>query len=74
MRSIRNRNPYAGMDWKKVCPVAGCTHMHCVSAEILKRYLDAGLEFVTLSNYYPSAPWYPLGALRGNFFRIRQPV
>jgi len=68
----RNRNPYAGVDWKTTCRVSGCTHMHCVSADILKRYLDAGLELVSLSNYYPSMPWFPLASLQEGFFRVRQ--
>lgn len=72
MNPLKNSNPYAGIDWKNVNRITGCTHMHCVSAEILKRYLDAGLEFATISNYYPSAPWYPLASLHENFFRMRQ--
>ena len=68
----RNRNPYAGIDWEKCFQISGCTHMHCSSADILKQYLNAGLEFVTLSNYYPSVPWYPLAGLHENFYRIRQ--
>ena len=69
-KSSRNRNPYAGVDWETTCRVSGCTHMHCVSADILKRYLDAGLELVSLSNYYPSMPWFPLASLRDGFFRV----
>ena len=72
MNESRSRNPYAGIDWEKVPRISGCTHMHCVSADILQRYLDAGLEFATLSNYYPATPWYPLASLHENFFRIRQ--
>ena len=68
----RNRNPYAGIDWAKCFRITGCSHMHCTSSEILKRYLDDGLEFATLSNYYPSVPWYPLASLRENFFKVRQ--
>ena len=71
-KSTRNRNPYAGVDWQTTCRVSGCTHMHCVSSDILKRYLDAGLELVSLSNYYPSMPWFPLASLREGFFRVRQ--
>ncbi len=72
MMTERNRNPYAGINWEKCCRITGCTHMHCTSAEILKQYLNQGLGFATLSNYYPSAPWYPLAALRENFFKVRQ--
>ncbi|MBO4633696.1 MAG: hypothetical protein J5858_17410 [Lentisphaeria bacterium] len=72
MNSLKNSNPYAGIDWENVNRITGCTHMHCVSAEILKRYLDDGLEFATISNYYPSTPWYPLASLHENFFRMHQ--
>ena len=72
MQGTRNRNPYAGIDWGKVCRVTACTHMHCTSSGVLRQYLDAGLELVALSNYYPSAPWYPLASLRENFCRVRQ--
>lgn len=72
MQKTRNRNPYAGISWEKVCRVTSCTHMHCTSADVLKQYLDAGLELAALSNYYPSTPWYPLASLRENFCRVRQ--
>ena len=72
MKLQRNKNPYAGIDWGKICRVTSCTHMHCTSAGVLKKYLDEGLELAALSNYYPSAPWYPLASLRENFFRVRQ--
>lgn len=72
MSEQRNRNPYEGIDWNRVRQIAGCTHMHCTSAGTLNQYLADGLEFVTLSNYYPSAPWYPLSEIRENTFRCRQ--
>lgn len=72
MNLERNKNPYAGINWDSVNRISGCTHMHCLSAETLKMYLDAGLDFATFSNYYPSVPWYPLASLRENFFRVRQ--
>ena len=72
MNLSRNKNPYAGIDWEAVNRISGCTHMHCLSAETLKMYLDAGLDFATFSNYYPSVPWYPLASLREKFFRVRQ--
>lgn len=34
--------------------------------------LKQGLEFATLSNYYPSAPYYPLSSIRENTFKLRQ--
>ena len=51
----RNRHPYQGIDWATAHQIRGTTHVHCTNQadldEILKR-----IEFLTLSNYYPSAP------------------
>ena len=51
----RNRQPYQGVDWTTAHQIRGTTHVHCTTQadldEILKR-----IEFITLSNYYPSAP------------------
>jgi len=32
--------------------------------------LKRGLGFLTLSNYYPSAPWWPLSKMTENYFRV----
>ena len=65
----RNRHPYQGIDWKTAHQIRGTTHVHCTSQadldEILKR-----IEFLTLSNYYPSAPWYPLSKMTENYWRV----
>lgn len=68
----RNPNPYAGVNWEKVTPVTGCTHMHCTTQKMFDDFVAQGLEFATFSNYYPSAPWYPLADIRENTFRISQ--
>ena len=46
--------------------------MHCTTQEMLDDFVSQGLEFATFSNYYPSAPWYPLRDIRENSFRISQ--
>ena len=65
----RNRHPYRGIDWKRSHQIRGTTHLHCTNQadldEILKR-----VEFLTISNYYPSAPWYPLSKMTGNYWRV----
>ena len=65
----RNRHPYRGIDWAAVHRIRGTTHVHCTNQadldEILKR-----IEFLTLSNYYPSAPWYPLSKMTENYWRV----
>ncbi|MBE6390544.1 MAG: hypothetical protein E7043_10345 [Lentisphaerae bacterium] len=70
--SFRNREPYAGINWQKTCRIMGCTHLHCTDNAALQKLFADGLEFVTLSNYHPSAPWYPLHKMRKNQFQCRQ--
>ena len=70
--SFRNRNPYAGLDWEKSHKIVGCTHLHCTDNRALQKLFSEGLEFVTLSNYHPSAPWYPLRDIRKDQYRGTQ--
>lgn len=51
----RNRRPYAGIDWSKVIQINGTTHMH-QHADVLDTVKEHNIEFLTLSNYYPSMP------------------
>lgn len=66
----RNRRPYAGIDWKTAHQVRGTSHVHCTTAAQLKVLLDRGIRFLTLSNYYPSAPWCPLAKMTENYYRV----
>ena len=65
----RNRCPYRDIDWATALQIRGTTHVHCTNQadldEILKR-----IEFLTLSNYYPSAPWCPLDRMTENYWRV----
>ena len=65
----RNRHPYQGIDWSTAQQIRGTTHMHCKTQEDLDVILRR-IEFLTLSNYYPSAPWYPLAKMTENYYRI----
>ena len=68
----RNRRPYEGLDWSKVVRVKTTSHGHCPNQWWIDQYLKRGLEFLTLSNYYPSAPWCPLSKMTENYWRVRQ--
>ena len=66
----RNRHPYADVDWEKAIEIKGTTHMHCKTQADLDVILARGIEFLTLSNYYPSAPWWPLSKMTENYYRV----
>ena len=65
----RNRHPYAGLDWATAHQIRGTTHVHCKTQEDLDVILKR-VDFLTLSNYYPSAPWWPLAKMTENYYRL----
>ena len=65
----RNRHPYQGIDWATAHQIRGTTHVHCKTQADLDVILKR-IEFLTLSNYYPSAPWYPLEKMTENYWRV----
>ena len=65
----RNRHPYKGVDWASAHQIRGTTHVHCKTQEDLDVILRR-IEFLTLSNYYPSAPWWPLSKMTENYYRL----
>ena len=65
----RNRNPYKGLDWSKCHHVMTSTHAHCNNQKMLDCYLKHGFRFFTISNYYPSAPYYPAKDMTWNYYR-----
>ena len=62
----RNRRPYAGLDWSKVIRVKTTSHGHCPTQWYLDQYLKRGFGLITMSNYYPSAPWWPASKMTKN--------
>ena len=66
----RNRRPYSGLDWSKVIRIKTTSHGHSPDQWWIDQYLKRGFEFLTLSNYYPSAPWYPLSKMTENYYRL----
>ena len=65
----RNRHPYKDVNWSTALQIRGTTHMHCKTQEELDIILKR-IEFLTLSNYYPSAPWWPLSKMTENYYRV----
>jgi len=66
----RNRRPYVGVDWANAFQIRTTSHGHCDNQKMLDAYLKRGFELLTVSNYYPSAPRYPLKDVRENSFRL----
>ena len=66
----RNRQPYSDVDWATAQQIKGTSHVHCTSQGQLDAILKRGIEFLTLSNYYPSAPWWPLAKMTKNYYRL----
>ena len=69
-RIPRNRHPYSDVDWATAQQIKGTTHVHCTTQAQLDVILKRGIEFLTLSNYYPSAPWWPLAKMTKNYYRL----
>ena len=66
----RNRRPYSDIDWATVKEVHTSSHCHCTNQKMLDSYLKRGFEFLTLSNYYPSAPTMPVKTFRDRHYWV----
>ena len=56
-------NPYSGVTWGTVTRVMSCSHEHCEDQSDFNVLIESsGLRHIAISNYYPSAPVYPLSA------------
>ena len=66
----RNRRPYSGLDWSKVVRIKTTSHGHAPNQWWVDQYLKRGFGLLTLSNYYPSAPWCPLAKMTENYYRV----
>ena len=67
----RNRRPYTGVDWSNAFQIRTTTHGHADNQKMLDAYLKRGFEFLTISNYYPSAPRYPLSDVHQYDYRVK---
>ena len=53
-------NPYAGINFGTISKISSCSHEHCLNQADFDRIVNGGVQFVAISNYYPSKPDYPL--------------
>ena len=67
----RNRRPYKGVDWSNAIQIRTTTHGHCEGQNMFDAYMKRGFEFLTVSNYYPSAPRYPLNEFHQWDYRVK---
>ncbi|HVS96644.1 MAG TPA: hypothetical protein VHE54_09150 [Puia sp.] len=71
--SYRVDNPYEGVQWNSCRYVLSATHVHVENQEKLDKYYQHfGLRHFPISNYYPSAPTYPIGSIRLNQYAVEQ--
>ncbi|MDO4627851.1 MAG: hypothetical protein Q4C70_01575 [Planctomycetia bacterium] len=66
----RNRCPYRDIQWETAYQVHTTTHGHATRQRELQKYLDRGFKFLTLSNYYPSAPYCPAVKMTYNYYKL----
>ncbi|MDD3587137.1 MAG: hypothetical protein PHQ75_08135 [Thermoguttaceae bacterium] len=66
----RNPHPYQNINWESVFQIHTTTHGHATTQSMLDRFLARGFELITLSNYYPSAPYYPLDKITLNYYKL----
>jgi len=67
---LRNRRPYAGVDWTKARQVNTTSHGHCVYDRMLEPYKRRNFGLYTISNYYPSAPTMPGKTFDRHHYRL----
>lgn len=66
-------NPYSNVNWSTDKHIISTSHVHIENQEKLDRIYSAGkLRHLPISNYYPSAPYYPLKSIRENQFKVKQ--
>lgn len=65
-------NPYAEVDWDKALQIRSTTHIHITDQTALNRAEKLGYRHLPISNYYPSAPYYPIEEMKYNQFRVEQ--
>ena len=66
----RNRRPYSNVDWGHSYQIHTTTHGHCPNQARLNAYLERGFGLLTLSNYYPSASYWPASKMTVNYYRV----
>ena len=53
-------NPYSGKDFESVIRIISTTHEHVTSQRSLEDYINRGIEVLSISNYSPAVPVFPI--------------
>lgn len=71
---MRNLNPYANVNWEECHRIRTANHVHVHTCDLPSFYetMERKYDLLTLSNYYPSRPYYPLSSVKKNSFAISQ--
>jgi hypothetical protein len=70
---VRNRQPYAEVAWDTAHQVHTTSHCHFWRQSVLTKAYADGLRFITISDYYPSAPRYPLkDMVAGQYYVLQE--
>lgn len=66
-------NPYEGIDWEMFKQIASTTHVHITDQTKLDKICrNLKLKHIPISNYYPSAPYYPPAKILTDQYMVRQ--
>lgn len=66
-------NPYAQVNWDSFQQIASASHVHINDQEKLDKIVQQfKLRHIPISNYYPSAPYYPADKIRKDQFMVKQ--
>ena len=59
-------NPYSNVNWATTDSIVSCSHMHLNQQDWFENAYGQGVRHFAISNYYPSAPSYPLSSIYDN--------
>ena len=65
-------NPYQSVNWEKTNHIKSTSHIHITDQAGLNKAAELGYRHLPISNYYPSAPYYPIDQVRENQFKVKQ--
>ncbi|MGI6520581.1 MAG: hypothetical protein ACOX2D_05540 [Fermentimonas sp.] len=65
-------NPYKNVNWEKAIQIRSTSHVHITDQAALDRAARIGYRHLPISNYYPSAPYYPIDSIKDGQFRVKQ--
>jgi hypothetical protein len=56
-------SPYNNVNWNTTLKIASSSHIHIHNQASVDSFYNLGIRHFPSSNYYPSAPWYPIDSI-----------